>query len=73
MRRIFNYIASDIGFFRLWMTLSLIGSIITWKDRVLAEINLTQFLIATGVVAIINKLDKKEDNEDKAGDEKSNP
>jgi hypothetical protein len=75
MRRIFNLIfdliANDITFFRLWMILSLVGAIVHWDNTVLAEINMAQFLIATGVVAILRKMEGTDDGEDTCGDEES--
>lgn len=71
MRRIFNLIDNDITFFRVWMILSLVGAIVHWDNTVLAEISMAQFLIATGVVAILSKMEGTDEGEDTEEESKS--
>lgn len=61
MRKLFNFITSDTNFFGWWMLLSTISLIINWNNSTLAEINITQFLIAAGVTAILKRLNKKDE------------
>jgi hypothetical protein len=67
MRRFFNYIGGDITIFRIWTILAVIHMIINFNNDVLAEISLVQFLIASGIVAILKRLQPEDDEEE--GDE----